>query len=38
MFQAWKQKLKKHEEKTALMANYAYRNEKRNEKMKQKEQ
>ena len=32
----WKQKLKKHEEKTALVASYAYRNEKRIEKQRQK--
>jgi len=32
VFLAWKQKLKKHEEKNALMASYAYRNEKRIEK------
>jgi hypothetical protein len=32
VFLAWKQKLKKHEEKNALMAGYAYRNEKRIEK------
>lgn len=32
IFSLWKKKLQKHEEKTALMANYTYRNVKRTEK------
>ena len=36
VFAMWKQKLKKHEEKTALLASYTYRNEKRIEKQRQK--
>ena len=32
VFRVWKMKLKKYEEKNALMANYTYRNEKRIEK------
>ena len=37
VFQLWKAKLRRHEEKNALMASYTYRNEKRIEKARQKE-
>jgi hypothetical protein len=32
VFRMWRKKLQQHEEKAALMANYTYRNQKRQEK------